>query len=62
MCKMISYDELKVEIETLELCMSEEKKNSCTFALKKVRGFGFAARILKVMITQGKEHHQTFRG
>lgn len=51
---MISYDELKVEMETLELWMSEEKKNGCTFALKKVIGFGLAPCILKAIIAEGK--------
>lgn len=56
---MKSYDELKVEMETLQQQMVEAKKRERAEALKKVkelcREFGFTAGMLKGALAEGRK-------
>lgn len=56
---MKSYDELKAEMETIQLQMAEAKKNERTIALKKVKKlckeFEFTAGMLKGALAEGRQ-------
>jgi hypothetical protein len=56
---MISYDELKAEVEAMQQQMVEAKKNERTNALKEVKrlceDFGFATRMLNGAIAEGRK-------
>ena len=58
MCEMTSYNELKTEMETIQLQMVEAKKNERANALKKVTGlfkeFGFTAGMVKGSLAEGR--------
>ena len=58
MCEMKSYNELKTEMETIQLQMVEAKKNERANALKEVKGlfkeFGFTAGIVKGSLAEGR--------
>ena len=58
MCEMKSYNELKTEMETIQLQMVEAKKNERANALKKVTGlfkeFGFTAVMVKGSLAEGR--------
>ena len=55
---MKSYNELKTEMETIQLQMVEAKKNERANALKEVKGlfkeFGFTAGIVKGSLAEGR--------
>ena len=58
MCEMKSYNELKTEMETIQLQMVEAKKNERANALKEVKGlfkeFGFTAGMVKGSLAEGR--------
>ena len=58
MCEMKSYNELKSEMETIQLQMVEAKKNERANALKEVKGlfkeFGFTAGMVKGSLAEGR--------
>ena len=55
---MKSYNELKTEMETIQLQMVEAKKNERANALKDVKGlfkeFGFTAGMVKGSLAEGR--------
>ena len=55
---MKSYNELKTEMETIQLQMVEAKKNERANALKEVKGlfkeFGFPAGMVKGSLAEGR--------
>tara|TARA_B110000008_G_C16616057_1_gene422501 strand:+ start:188 stop:364 length:177 start_codon:yes stop_codon:yes gene_type:complete len=55
---MKSYNELKTEMETIQLQMVEAKKNERANALKEVKGlfkeFGFTAGMVKGSLAEGR--------
>jgi hypothetical protein len=57
-CEMKSYDELKAEMEAIQLQMDEAKKNERANALKEVKRlckeFGFTAGMLKGALAKGR--------
>ena len=58
MCEMKSYNELKTEMETIQLQMVEAKKNERANALKEVKGlfkeFGFTTGMVKGSLAEGR--------
>ena len=58
MCEMKSYNELKTEMETIQLQMVEANKNERANALKEVKGlfkeFGFTAGMVKGSLAEGR--------
>ena len=55
---MISYYELKAEMEAIQQQVGEAKKNECANALKKVKRlckeFGFTSGMLKSSLGEGR--------
>ena len=56
---MKSHDELKVEMEAIQLQMTEAKKNELANSLKEVKclckEFGFTAGMLKGVLAEGRK-------